>query len=74
MEKILRGLSKSVILLNEMDFTDAQIKSNWLGYAPATDAAIEAAEKRLNCSLPTKDFRPFEPYLNAQLLPILEQF
>jgi SMI1 / KNR4 family (SUKH-1) len=58
MEKILRGLSKSVILLNEMDFTDEQIKSNWLGYAPATDAAIEATEKRLNCSLPT-DYKDF---------------
>jgi cell wall assembly regulator SMI1 len=58
MEHLLRGISKSVILLNEMDFTDEQKKSNWLGYAPATDAAIEATEKRLNCSLPT-DYKEF---------------
>jgi cell wall assembly regulator SMI1 len=58
MEKILRGISKSVFLLNEIDFTEEQKKSKWLGYAPATDAAIEATEKRLNCSLPT-DYKDF---------------
>jgi hypothetical protein len=58
MEHLLRGISKSVILLNEMDFTEEQIKSNWLGYAPVTGTAIEAAEKRLNVSLPT-DYKEF---------------
>jgi cell wall assembly regulator SMI1 len=58
MEKILRGISKSVFLLNEIDFTEEQKKSNWLGYAPATEEAIQAAEKRLNCSLPT-DYKDF---------------
>jgi cell wall assembly regulator SMI1 len=58
MEKILRGISKSVFLLNEIDFTEEQKKSKWLGYAPATEEAIQAAEKRLNCSLPT-DYKDF---------------
>jgi SMI1 / KNR4 family (SUKH-1) len=58
MEKILRGISKSVILLNEINLTETQIKTQWLGSEPATDTAIEAAEKRLNCSLPT-DYKDF---------------
>jgi cell wall assembly regulator SMI1 len=58
MEKILRGISKSVFLLNEIDFTEEQKKSKWLGCAPATEEAIQAAEKRLNCSLPT-DYKVF---------------
>ena len=40
MEKILRGISKHVLLLNELDFSEEQVKTNWLGYAPATDAAL----------------------------------
>jgi cell wall assembly regulator SMI1 len=58
MEKILKNISKSVVLLNEIDLTDEQKKAQWLGFAPATDVAIEAAEKRLNCSLPT-DYKEF---------------
>jgi SMI1 / KNR4 family (SUKH-1) len=64
MEKILRGISKSVLLLNEAAFTKEQIQSKWLGYAPASDAAIEAAEKRLNCSLPT-DYKEFLKITNG---------
>ncbi len=58
MENILRGISKSVILLNDGAFTEEQKKTRWLGFAPATDAAIDATEKRLNCSLPT-DYKDF---------------
>jgi cell wall assembly regulator SMI1 len=64
MEKILRGISKRVLLLNELDFSDEQIKTNWLGYAPATDAAIAATEQRLNCSLPT-DYKEFLTMTNG---------
>jgi hypothetical protein len=64
MENILRGIAKHVFLLNEMDFTDEQLKSKWLGFAPATDAAIEAAEKRLNCSLPN-DYKEFLKITNG---------
>jgi hypothetical protein len=64
MEKILKSISKSVILLNELDFTDEQLKAQWLGFEPATDAAIQAAEKRLNCSLPT-DYKEFLTITNG---------
>ncbi len=64
MEKILRGISKRVFLLNELDFSEEQVRTNWLGYAPATDAAIAAAEQRLNCSLPT-DYKEFLKITNG---------
>jgi cell wall assembly regulator SMI1 len=64
MEKLLRNISKSVILLNEMDFTEEQEKSQWLGFAPATDAAIQATEKRLSCSLST-DYKEFLKITNG---------
>jgi cell wall assembly regulator SMI1 len=64
MEKILKNISKSVISLNESDFTAEQIKAQWLGFEPATDAAIEATEKRLNCSLPT-DYKEFLKITNG---------
>jgi cell wall assembly regulator SMI1 len=64
MEKILKNISKSVLLLNELDFTDEQLKAQWLGFEPATDAAIQAAEKRLNCSLPT-DYKEFLKITNG---------
>jgi cell wall assembly regulator SMI1 len=64
MEKILKSISKSVILLNELDFTTEQLKGQWLGFEPATDAAIAAAEQRLNCSLPT-DYKEFLKITNG---------
>jgi cell wall assembly regulator SMI1 len=57
-EKLLRDISKYVLLLNEIETTDAQKQAQWLGYAPATEGAILATEKRLNASLPD-DYKAF---------------
>ena len=81
MGEILRGIAKYTFLLNEMDFTEEQKRYNWLGYAPAKDAAIEATEKRLNCSLPkdyieflkiTNGFPQTNDVVNSTLLPVEE--
>jgi hypothetical protein len=58
MEKTLRGISKYTIMFDEMDFTDEQLKSNWLGFPPSTSAAIKATEQRLCCILP-EDYKTF---------------
>lgn len=52
MKKIVSDISKYALLLNEVNFTPIQIETQWLGYFPASDEAIKAAEKKINCSFP----------------------
>jgi hypothetical protein len=52
MIKILQNISKKAILLNDFDFSDEQIKSNWLGVVGAKDNEIAVAEEKLKIKLP----------------------
>ena len=58
MKKILQDISKKALLLNEMDFTEVQKTSKWLGKRPNTEGGMIAVEKRLNLKLP-EDYRDF---------------
>ena len=58
MKKILQDISKKALLLNEMDFSEVQKTSKWLGKRPNTEGGIIAAEQRLGIHLP-EDYRNF---------------
>ena len=64
MKKILEEISKRALLLNEYDFSEEQIESNWLGFEPATDEQIEEAQKRLGIKLP-QDYIDFLKITNG---------
>jgi hypothetical protein len=52
MLKILQDISKRAILLNEIDITDEQLSTRWLGSPPASNEIISQAEKTLQIKLP----------------------
>lgn len=64
MKKILELLFDKSILLGDEKYTDAQIKSRWIGNAPATIEEIENTEKRLGLKLP-QDYVEFIKIANG---------
>lgn len=64
LKQIIISICKYTLLLNEMPFSESQIQSQWLGYAPASDMAIVAAEKRLGQTLPS-DYTEFLKITNG---------
>ena len=58
MEYLFKQISQLAIKLGDVAFTDEQIKSQWLGNAPATAAEIKLAEDRLGVELP-QDYKDF---------------
>ncbi|WPU93415.1 SMI1/KNR4 family protein [Mucilaginibacter sabulilitoris] len=58
MEFLLKQISQLAIKLGDVTFTDEQIKSDWLGNAPASATEIKLAEDRLGVELP-QDYKDF---------------
>lgn len=52
MYNILKQLSESAILLNELIFSDKKIQENWLGEEPADKIEIIKGEQKLQIKLP----------------------
>lgn len=52
MLKTLQEISKKALLLNEIDYSEEQLKTKWLGAAVAQESEISDAEKRLKIKLP----------------------
>jgi hypothetical protein len=53
MKQILKEISELAILLNDEEFTEDQRQTKWLGFPPATEGQINAAQERLKIDLPT---------------------
>jgi cell wall assembly regulator SMI1 len=58
MKEVLEKISVASIELKDFDFTEEQIKSKWIGNAPASTEEISIAEKRLGVNLPD-DYKDF---------------
>jgi SMI1 / KNR4 family (SUKH-1) len=58
LKALLQRLSESAINKKDIDYEDAVLRSRWLGYPPAQDEQINAAEKRLGIDLP-EDYKSF---------------
>ena len=59
MDTLLHLLSERAITVGEHgDLSEEQIANKWLGFPPATEEAILAAEKRLNIKLP-EEYKAF---------------
>ena len=68
MKMVLQQISQRAIQLAAHNFTDEQKQYGWLGYPPATEEQIEAAENRLGIKLPD-DFKEFLRITNGFLTP-----
>lgn len=69
MKKLLSDISIHFIQLGESEFaTDFQKENKWLGFDPASEEEIEAAEKRLNISFP-EDYKNFLRITNGFTAP-----
>ena len=69
MKKLLSDISMLSIQLGESEFaTDFQKENKWLGFDPASEEEIEAAEKRLNISFP-EDYKNFLGITNGFTAP-----
>ena len=66
MKSILQKLSKAVLSHPDyrQRFTQAEVDAEWIGYPPATEAQITAAEKRLGKTLPPS-YREFLTITNG---------
>ena len=58
MQEILKSISLKMIEIGEYKYSNAQIKSKWLGNKPASIEEIISTEKRIKVSLP-QDYREF---------------
>ncbi|MFN0200512.1 MAG: SMI1/KNR4 family protein [Bacteroidia bacterium] len=52
MRKMLQEISAKAILLNEYDFSQAQIDAAWLGTTPANEKEIDLIQNKLGVKLP----------------------
>ncbi|MFP9113879.1 SMI1/KNR4 family protein [Flavobacterium sp. RHBU_3] len=68
MEQILKDISKFSVSTGEAIATEAQLKSEWLGFEPASDEQIKATEKRLGLKLP-EDYINFVKITNGFSAP-----
>lgn len=64
MLKLLQELYRRALLLNESDFSEDQMQSNWLGFEPASDEEILSAKKLLRTELP-EDYVEFLKITNG---------
>jgi len=64
MREILKEISEKAILLGDFKFTEEQVKTKWLGYAPAKSSEIKKTEERLGIELP-EDYQHFLEITNG---------
>ncbi len=65
-QQYIQNISKNAIALHPEQYTEAEIKEQYIGKAPATEDAISATEKRLGIALP-KDVIEFYKISNGTL-------
>lgn len=68
MDTLLKKISEKAIKLSDIEFTQEQIKNNWLGSKPASESEIEQTEKRLKIKFPN-DFKLFLSITNGFSAP-----
>lgn len=58
MKEILSEISMLAIKIADVQYTEEQIKDNWIGFAPALPSQIELLERSLGLELP-QDYKDF---------------